>query len=269
MRYKAEYSREKFTNFSFDSQIKALGKLLRELEYQISDPVKRPELMRQIKMLYPLCREPLPPRMLTLLSDLPEDPFRLLRALAQYHREDTYKDSQILLRTGDGSHAPDPRFLARSSGIKLVVDNLRSVFNVGSLFRVSECLAISEIILCGISPDPSHPNMAKTALGTIEKVKWRHMEDSCDAILELKSQGYKVYALETAEPSSSVYECTYQLPLAIVLGNEALGIDPKVLELCDEIVYLPVLGWKNSLNVSVAAAITLYQIVFGDHDGNC
>ena len=263
MRYRADYSTDKFRNFSYDSQVKALAKLLRELEYHISDVGKRHELISQIQKLLPLCRQPLPPKMERLILSLPSDPFRLLRLLADYHQDRTLKDSQILLHTGDGGRSSDPRYLARSSEIKLVVDNLRSVFNVGSLFRIAECLGISEIILCGISPDPDHPNMAKTALGTTERIAWRHIDQTKDAILELKDKSYKIFALETAEPSASVYESSFELPMALVVGNEALGIDPQILKICDAIVHLPVLGWKNSLNVSVAAAITLYQIVFG------
>ena len=263
MRYRAEYSTEKFKNFSYDSQVKALAKLLRELEYYISDSDKRNDLISQIQKLHPFCRRPLPPKMDKLISSLPSDPFRLLRLLADYHQDITLKDSQILLYTGDGGRSSDPRYLARSSQVKLIVDNLRSVFNVGSLFRIAECLGISEIILCGISPGPEHPNMAKTALGTTERIAWRHIDQTKDAILQLKDMGYKIYALETAEPSASVYESSFDLPIALVVGNEALGIDPQILKICDAIVHLPVLGWKNSLNVSVAAAITLYQIVFG------
>nr|MDK2850567.1 rRNA (guanosine2251-2-O)-methyltransferase [Candidatus Cloacimonadota bacterium] len=263
MKYRAEYSIEKFKNFSYDSQVKALSKLLRELEFYISDADKRGTILTQIKKLYPLCRKPIPSKMEKLILSLPEDPFRLLKLLADYHKNTTIKDSQILLHTGDGGHRPDPRFQARSSEIKLIADNLRSVFNVGSLFRSSECLGIAELILCGISPDPGHPNMEKTALGTTERVAWKHVDKSKDAILQLKKEHYTIYALETAEPSSSVFETRFDLPMALVVGNEALGIDPEILNLCDHIVYLPVLGWKNSLNVSVAAAITLYHIVFG------
>ncbi len=268
MKFQARYGKEKFLNFSFDAQLKALSKLLKELEYRISDTEDRSRILEQIRQLYPLCKSPLPPRMQSLISGLPDDPFRLLRTLADYHQGSTLKDSQILLRTGDGSPMADPHYLNRSSKVKLVADNLRSVFNVGSLFRICECLALQELILCGITATPKHPNMAKTALGTADRVRWQSFDNSLDAVRELRGQGYTIYALETAEPSESVFEADFQLPLALVVGNEALGIDPKVLALCDKIVRLPVLGWKNSLNVSVASAITLYQIIFGADYGN-
>ncbi|MCB5252322.1 MAG: RNA methyltransferase [Candidatus Cloacimonadaceae bacterium] len=268
MKFIARYSPEKFQNFSFDAQIKALNKLLAELEYELADADKRLSLIQQLQQLYPLCKKTLPVRMDTLIRNLPTDPFRLLRALSAYQGDKALKDSQIHLKTGDGNASPDPDSIQRAAQITVIADNLRSVFNVGSLFRIAECLSIGELILCGISPTPGHPNMAKTALGTTQRVPFKYLESTTDAVLELKSAGHRIYALETAEPSRSVYNADFDLPLALVVGNEALGIDPKVLSLCDEIVYLPVLGWKNSLNVSVAASVALYQIMFGGRCAN-
>lgn len=268
MKFIARYSPEKFQNFSFDAQIKALNKLLTELEYELANPANRLSLIQQVQQLYPLCKKALPERMDSLICNLPTDPFRLLRALSAYQGDKTLKDSQIRLKTGDGNTRADPDSIKRAAQITVIADNLRSVFNVGSLFRIAECLSIGKLILCGISPTPQHPNMAKTALGTSERVPFSYRESTMDAVMELKSTGHKVYALETAEPSQSVYKAEFDLPLALVVGNEALGIDPKVLSLCEEIVYLPVLGWKNSLNVSVAASVALYQIMFGGRNAN-
>ncbi len=268
MKFIARYSPEKFQNFSFDAQIKALHKLLVELEYELANPAYRQSLIQQIQELYPLCKKALPAKMDSLIHDLPTDPFRLLRALAKYRDDRTFKDSQIRLKTGDGNASPDPDALRRAAQITIIADNLRSVFNVGSLFRIAECLSIGRLILCGISPTPEHPNMEKTALGTCERVPFSHCESTTHAVLDLKSTGHRIYALETAEPSQSVYDAEFAMPMALVVGNEALGIDPKVLALCDEIVYLPVLGWKNSLNVSVATSVALYQIMFGGRRAN-
>lgn len=264
MKFLAQYSTTKFSNLSFDAQIKALHKLLRELEYHVANPMQREAIITQLGELEPLCKEELPPRLKDLLAKLSKDPFRLLRALTEYQGSKSKKDSQILLKTGDGTQEPDPVAQEKASQILIIADNLRSVFNVGSLFRVAECLAVKKVLLCGITPTPNHPNMAKTALGTCERMAWQHYENTTDALQQVKASGYRIYALETAEPSQSVFECKYQLPMALVVGNEALGIDPIVLAQCDEIIYLPVLGWKNSLNVSVAASVALYQIIFGE-----
>lgn len=263
MIYKAEYSPEKFFNFSFDAQLKAISKLLKALEQNLANAEYRNQITLHIKELMPFLKKDLPPRMKNFLKDIPQDPHRLLRALAEFHADSPVKDDQILLRIGDGSADADPAYLSTAAQITVVADNLRSVFNVGSLFRVCECLAIGELILCGISPDPSHPNMEKTALGTCSKVKWNKADSCVEAVRNLRDKGNRIYALETAEPSKSVFEAEFSLPMALVAGNEALGIDPCVLKLCDEIVHLPVLGWKNSLNVSVATSVALYQILFG------
>jgi len=261
--YKADYSPEKFNNFSFDAQLKAVAKLLKELEQNIAEWECRTRIIGQINSLKPLIKQELPGKMKILLNDIPADPHRLLRALAQFNREALFKDDQIMLRVGDGSVSADPDRVAAAKQITLIADNLRSVFNVGSLFRVCECLAIGELILCGISPDPYHPNMEKTALGTCSRVNWRKEESCLETIKSLKSMGHRVYALETAEPSTSVFDVIFDLPMTLIVGNEALGIDPLVIRDCDEIVHLPVLGWKNSLNVSVATSIALYQILYG------
>jgi tRNA G18 (ribose-2'-O)-methylase SpoU len=268
VKFNAKYSKEKFQNFSFDAQLKAMRKLLKELEINIADGNYRQNLLAQIRYLFPFFREAPPQKMQDLLVALPDDPHRLLRALASYHTNATLKDNQINIRVGDGSASVDFQKKLEADQICIVADNLRSVFNVGSLFRLCECLSIGELMLCGISPDPHHPNMNKTALGTCERVKWSKWDQTEDAITELKKRAYRIYALETAEPSSSVFANTYQLPLALVVGNEALGIDPQLIKLCDEIVHLPVLGWKNSLNVSVATSIAVYHILFGADHGN-
>jgi len=237
------------------------------LEQHLAEPDSYTRILTQILELGRMCREPLPRKLAKAIESLSEDPYRSLRALAEYFADATYKDNQIRLRTGDGYIESSEQDLLRASQITLVADNLRSVFNVGSLFRLCECLSIGELLLCGITPDPTHPNMAKTALGTCDKVPWRKLEDTSDALKALKAKGFAIYALETAEPSQSAFEMDYDFPLALVLGNEALGIAESTLALCDQIIHLPVLGWKNSLNVAVAASVATYQIMFGGKSG--
>jgi len=267
VKYLALYSQEKYCNFSFDAQLKTLAKLLKELETNIADRTARERIIGQITFLKPLTKQALPQRMEELIAELPRDPHRLMRKLALYHNQNPLKDSQIALRTGDGSVDADPVIKALAAEVCVVADNLRSVFNVGSLFRTCECLAIGELRLCGISPDPTHPNMEKTALGTCSRVNWRKQESTLDAIMELKANGRRIYALETAEPSQSAFKAAFSFPMALVVGNEALGIDPMILEHCDEIIHLPVLGWKNSLNVSIATTVALYQCLYGGKNG--
>ena len=144
--------------------------------------------------------------------------------------------------------------------IILILDNLRSAHNVGAIIRTAECLNIKEVWFCGYTATPEHPKIVKTAMGTQERIIWKHFESSKLAVIFAKEQGYYVYALETVENAESVYEQKFQDNIAIVLGNEALGVAEETLLLCDKIIMLPVLGWKNSLNVATAAAVTCFEI---------
>lgn len=173
----------------------------------------------------------------------------------------TYKDHQIPIITGDGGRIADPELIERGKKVIVILDNLRSVFNVGSIFRTAECLSLNSLILCGTTPTPEHPNMNKTAMGTCDLVRWSYMEDTIEAISQCRRSGYHVLALETAEHARSIFAGGFTLPIALVIGNESLGISPEVIELCDTCANIPVLGWKNSLNVGVAFAITAYQMV--------
>jgi len=204
------------------------------------------------------------PFLLENFLDLNCDPPRLRIALSRYlsETEPIVKDTQIPLREGDGLKVTDPELLDRSRQIVVILDNLRSVFNVGSIFRSSECLALGGLALCGITPNPKQARMTKTAMGTTERVKWTCFQETKDAISHYREKGYRIIALETAQDAESVYSYRPQLPLALVLGNESLGISQEVLALCDGCIALPVLGWKNSLNVGVAFAVAAYQLVF-------
>ena len=103
---------------------------------------------------------------------------------------------------------------------------------------------------------------AKTSMGTCDRVAWCQFQETSQAIAKYRQAGYTIYALETAQDAVSVFDFQPQLPLALIIGNESLGISQDVLALCDGCLALPVLGWKNSLNVGVAFAVTAYQLVF-------
>jgi tRNA G18 (ribose-2'-O)-methylase SpoU len=106
--------------------------------------------------------------------------------------------------------------------------------------------------------------MAKTAMGTESLLPWRYFPSTAEALAACREEGKCIYALETAHEAKSVFNSKFSLPLALVIGNESLGIESCILQLCDETITLPQLGWKNSLNVGVATAAALYQIIFGD-----
>ena len=144
--------------------------------------------------------------------------------------------------------------------VVIILDNLRSAFNVGSIIRTAESLNVEEVWFCGYTPTADHPKMINTAMGTQKKIKWAHFEHTQEAVLKAKENGYVVYALETVENAVSVFEHSFGLKTAIVLGNEALGISEDVLSVCDMCLALPIAGWKNSLNVATACAVVCFEV---------
>jgi len=143
--------------------------------------------------------------------------------------------------------------------VVLVLDMLRSAYNTGNVFRLAEATRTKAIYTAGYTPTPPHEKLAKTARGCDELVPCRNFPTAADAIQELKSQGYTVYAVETGANALSPWEAEFRFPAAFVLGNEALGISDEALELCDACIALPALGYKNSINVGNAAAVVVFQ----------
>ena len=157
--------------------------------------------------------------------------------------------------------------MANKTPIVVVMDNIRSMHNVGSVFRTSDGFLIDGICLCGFTPQPPHRDIHKTALGSTETVDWMHYENTTDAVNELKAKGYKVYAIEQTEGSISLEKFkalnpeVTNFPLAFVFGNEVDGVEEQVITLCDGVIEIPQWGMKHSLNISVAAAIVLWEFV--------
>ncbi|HPB18439.1 MAG TPA: RNA methyltransferase [Candidatus Cloacimonas sp.] len=269
MKYLAYYTDRKFQTFSLDQQIKALDKLIGVLEQNLANPESRIQIIEHILNLRALIEMPIPEDLQFFLKELNPrlSPHQLLNKIFFYRQGALRKDSQMAIPTREGKNTIDWEIRQKAKQITVICDNLRSVFNVGSLFRTSECLGIGKIMLCGITPTPEHSNMPKTAMGTEKIVAWSYFSNTSEAIASCHQEGLFIYALETVDKAKSVFEAAYQFPLAVVIGNEALGIESSILELCDEFITLPQLGWKTSLNVGVAAGITLYQILWGGHNG--
>lgn len=261
------YNPDKFIGFTADQQSKAIHKLILALELVYTEEAEKQRIIAHLLQLIPMCRQGLTDRVQDFMHDLHPhiNPHVLLYKLHSYTVEQVRKDSQMAIRKGDGSICTDPELRHKTQQVSLICDNLRSVFNVGSLFRSAECLGLGEILLCGICPTPDHTNMSKTAMGTETMVPWQHFSSTAEAISSCRNSGKRIYALETVNGASSVFAQACKIPMALVVGNESLGIEPETLALCDEIISLPQLGWKNSLNVGVATAVALYQIIFGEH----
>ncbi len=146
--------------------------------------------------------------------------------------------------------------------ITIVLDRLRSAFNTGNIFRIADAIGAKEIIACGYTPAPPHPKLVKTAMGADKMVPCRQMPDSIAAIKQLRAEGVKqILAVECTDESVFAWEYDYEYPLAIIMGNEALGIDEDALKLCDAVISLPMLGQKESINVGNCAAAVLYAII--------
>lgn len=142
-----------------------------------------------------------------------------------------------------------------------ILDRIRSAHNVGAAFRTGDGAGIGELFLCGYTPTPPHRHLSKTALGAVEAVPWRHFEHVGEAVAVAKAAGAQVLALELTETSRSLWEVELDFPVALVVGNEVDGLENDVLQMCDAVVHLPMHGHKNSLNVSVAFGIALYEVV--------
>ncbi len=150
---------------------------------------------------------------------------------------------------------------AGKTPVVLVLDNIRSMHNVGSIFRSADAFLIEAIFLCGYTPQPPHRDINKTALGATETVAWKYFDTTEAALQELKENGYAIYAIEQAEGSISLEQVQLHHPkTALVLGNEVEGVSDAALDLCDGCIEIPQLGSKHSLNVSVATGIVLWKI---------
>ena len=146
--------------------------------------------------------------------------------------------------------------------IVVVLDHVRSLYNVGSVFRSSDAFRIEGVCLCGITAQPPHPEIHKTALGAEESVSWKYFEHTEDAVSWLKQQGYKVLAVEQCEGSTMLQDFVRQPKekYAVVLGNEVKGVQQQVVDMCDGCLEIPQYGTKHSLNVSVTAGIVLWHL---------
>ncbi len=143
----------------------------------------------------------------------------------------------------------------------VVLDNVRSLHNVGSVFRTADAFLIEAVYLCGITSSPPHAEIHKTALGSENTVDWRHYEDTHIALNELKAQGYTVFAIEQAVGSTMLPNLKLDAArkYAVILGNEVKGVQQSVVDACDGCIEIPQFGTKHSLNVSVTGGIIIWE----------
>lgn len=144
--------------------------------------------------------------------------------------------------------------------LTVVLDNIRSLHNIGSVFRTSDAFLIEKIILCGVSCPPPNPEIHKTALGAEFTVNWSYVENTLDAVNQLKNEDYYLFAIEQAHESISLsgLKLIHNKKYAVVLGNEVKGVQQNVVDACHACLEIPQFGTKHSLNVSVASGIVLW-----------
>lgn len=143
----------------------------------------------------------------------------------------------------------------------VVLDNVRSLNNVGSVFRTSDAFLVTNIYLCGITATPPHPEIHKTALGAEDSVEWHYFEDANEAVDKLNKEGYTVYAIEQVENSIMLNDLQLDKSgkYAVVLGNEVKGVQQTVVDKCKQSIEIPQYGTKHSLNVSVTAGLIIWD----------
>lgn len=146
--------------------------------------------------------------------------------------------------------------------IIIVLDNVRSLNNVGSVFRTSDAFLIEEIMLCGLTGTPPNKEIEKTALGATATIKWSHHNSTNDALIILKEKNYSIYCVEQAEKSISLNNFTLEKEnIALVFGNEVYGVDQEIIDQSDGVIEIPQLGTKHSLNISVSVGIVLWELM--------
>ncbi len=145
--------------------------------------------------------------------------------------------------------------------VHVVLDNIRSLNNIGSVFRTADAFLAAHIHLCGFTATPPHRDIHKTALGATESVPWTHYEQTLEAIKRLRSQGVKVWAVEQAERATLLQNWTPQpgQAVAFVFGNEVKGVSQDIVDRCDGVLEIPQRGLKHSLNISVSAGMVLWE----------
>ncbi len=153
----------------------------------------------------------------------------------------------------------------------VVLDNVRSQHNVGAVFRTADAMRIERVVLCGICCCPPNQEIHKTALGAEESVEWQYYKETLDAVNDLQSQGYTVYAVEQAHDSVTLEEVAEQISnfkfqisncpkIAVILGHEVFGVQQEVIDRCSQCIEIPQYGTKHSMNVSVTAGIVMYRL---------
>jgi tRNA G18 (ribose-2'-O)-methylase SpoU len=178
-------------------------------------------------------------------------------------KTDTHVVRNIPLSSEENNSIP----VMNHPNLEIVLDNIRSTFNVGAIFRTADGAGISKIYLCGITPPPTHHKVHKTALGAESSVPYEKHNNTLELVKKLKKSGCKIWALEKTNCSTPIDQFNIDPngpKTVLIVGNEIIGIDPDVLDLCESQIHIPMVGIKNSLNVSIAFGIAVYNLLDGN-----
>ncbi len=251
-----KYSKRKFLSFAIEKQQKVLKQFIKEIHNNWTREIDRKDLQGEFQNSLNWMEIP-------ISTDLQNSTIRgFLDIAVPLERRMGQELADFDIMTYD-----DERLHTNKQPLYLILDNLRSSFNVGSIFRTAECFGVQKILTCGYTANPENEKVQKTAMGTTEFVDWQHFEKTEKAIDFLKEKGVAIFALETTSHARNISDVIFTKPAALLLGNEALGISKEILEHADEIVAITISGWKNSLNVGVTAAIACYEVrrQWGNH----
>jgi 23S rRNA (guanosine2251-2'-O)-methyltransferase len=148
----------------------------------------------------------------------------------------------------------------KNKEIVVILDNIRSRENVGSIFRTADAAGVSKVYLCGITPCPPHDKISKSSLGADSMVPWEYHKQTWRVIKKLNQEGYATIALELGKGSENIFSTNFNNSVALVVGNEVSGLSSTIIKLCEKKVAIPMYGQKESLNVAVATGIALYAL---------
>lgn len=145
--------------------------------------------------------------------------------------------------------------------VAVILDDVRSLYNVGAFFRTADAAGVEKLYLCGITGRPPDRAIHKTALGAEETVEWEHSWDPAATVAELRGRGYEIAAVETSLRAVDLFDWRPSFPVCLVFGHEVEGVRPALAEMCDTHVRIPMLGMKHSLNVATAGGVALYELL--------
>ena len=145
--------------------------------------------------------------------------------------------------------------------VAVLLDNVRSMYNVGAFFRTGDATAIEKLYLCGITGRPPQHAISKTALGADETVEWEYSANPVESIRTMRARGYEIAAIETSVHAVDLFDWTPRFPVCLAFGHEVDGLQPEISALCDTHVRIPMLGTKHSLNVATAGGVVLYELL--------